>query len=90
MCRQVPALCAPYLEAAIAQGVASPAEFHDELARIYLRAVIEQRQEHGADANGVGRGPAAASPAEDRTGNASSPGASRNCFPEHDIKTRYY
>ena len=74
----MPALCAPYLEAAIAQGVASPADFHDELARIYLRAVIELRQEHGAAANGVGRGPA-----DDRTGDASSPGACRSCFPEH-------
>ena len=38
---QVPALCAPYLETALALGLASPAEFHDELARIYLRAVID-------------------------------------------------
>ena len=72
----MPALCAPYLEAAVAQGVASPAEFHDELARIYLRAVIEQRHKNGAVANGVERGPAAAPPAEDRTGEASSTGAS--------------
>ncbi|KAK9844012.1 hypothetical protein WJX81_001849 [Elliptochloris bilobata] len=74
---QVPALCAPYLEAAIALGVASPCGFHDELVRIYLRAVIEQRRGDGAAANGAaasgaasgaGPGPAAALPAGGRGG----------------------
>ncbi len=66
----MPALCAPYLETALALGLASPAEFHDELARIYLRAVIEQRRSaNGAAAGGgaAGGGPPAPAPAGGRS-----------------------
>ena len=61
---QVPALCAPYLETALALGMASPADFHDELARIYLRAVIERRRSaNGAAAAGGAAGGGAPAPA---------------------------
>ncbi len=34
---EVPTLCAPYLEAALDMGLASPAKFHNELALIWPR-----------------------------------------------------
>ncbi|KAK9829459.1 hypothetical protein WJX72_005979 [[Myrmecia] bisecta] len=41
---QAPALCAPYLEAVLHNGVADAAEFHDELALIYLRRLLEDEK----------------------------------------------
>ena len=87
---QVPALCAPYLETAISLGLASPAEFHDELARIYLRAVGDQRRANGAPvaANGTvsaGASPAAA-PADEQNGEGGRTGAEpgqQQCEPQY-------
>lgn len=45
---EVPTLCAPYLEAALDMGLASPAKFHNELALIYLRMAKERRDSNGS------------------------------------------
>ena len=37
---QGPSLCAPYLEAALANGTTSAKEYHNELAGIYLRTLL--------------------------------------------------
>ncbi|BDA43540.1 Vam6/Vps39-like protein [Coccomyxa sp. Obi] len=51
---EVPTLCAPYLEAALDMGLASPAKFHNELALIYLRMTKERRDSNGsASTSGV-------------------------------------
>ncbi len=44
---EVPTLCAPYLEAALEMGLASPAKFNNELALIYLRMAKERRDSNG-------------------------------------------
>ena len=41
---QAPSLCAPYLEIALANGSADPADYHNELARIYLRMVLNKEK----------------------------------------------
>ena len=37
---RAPALCAPFLESALAAGTASPADHANDLARLYLRAAL--------------------------------------------------
>ena len=41
-CLQAPALCAPYLESALANGTASPHDHHNDLAGIYLRMLLNE------------------------------------------------
>lgn len=41
---EAPALCAPYLQAALASNTAAPEKFHTELALIYLRSALEQHK----------------------------------------------
>lgn len=51
---EVPTLCAPYLEAALDMGLASPSKFDSELALIYLRMAKERRDSNGsASTSGV-------------------------------------
>lgn len=38
---QAPALCAPYLESALENGTASPSDYHNDLAGIYLRTLLK-------------------------------------------------
>lgn len=45
---EVPTLCAPYLEAVLDKGLATPAKFHNELALIYLRMAKERRDSNGS------------------------------------------
>ena len=41
---QDPSLCANYLEAAFKKGIASPVLLHTELAHIYLRLALSERE----------------------------------------------
>lgn len=52
---EVPTLCAPYLEAALEMGLASPAKFHNELALIYLRMAKERRDSNGSASTSGGQ-----------------------------------
>lgn len=41
---QAPNLCAPYLEAALERGSASPEQYHNDLAGIYLRTLLSREK----------------------------------------------
>lgn len=45
---QAPSLCAPFLEAVLANGTASPREHHNDLAGIYLRILLNGAADSGA------------------------------------------
>jgi len=60
---EAPSMCAPYLEAALERGAASPKDYHSELVLIYLQDALEEEdasaggaaREGGGDSNGKGK-----------------------------------